>query len=63
MELLWENGGLGSTELVKMCFEKYEWKKSTVYTMLKRMEEKKAIINQDAVVTPQLPKKEAAKDS
>lgn len=34
-EILWENEPVKSTELVKLCKEKLEWKKSTTYTVIK----------------------------
>lgn len=40
MDILWEKEPMLATELAEVCFEKYEWKKSTVYTMLKRMGDK-----------------------
>ena len=40
MDLLWEKEPMLATELAEICFEKYEWKKSTVYTMIKRMGDK-----------------------
>ncbi len=61
MEILWEYESVGSTALVKICLERYGWKKSTVYTMLKRMEEKAVIQNKDAMVIPLIVKKEALK--
>ena len=40
MDILWEKEPMLATELAEVCFEKYEWKKSTVYTMVKRMGDK-----------------------
>ena len=40
MDILWDKEPVLATELAEICFEKYEWKKSTVYTMLKRMGDK-----------------------
>lgn len=51
MEIIWESEPVGSTDLVKICGQKYDWKKSTVYTMLKRLGEKGIINNENAVVT------------
>ena len=36
-KILWENEPIKSTELVKLCKEKLEWKKSTTYTVIKRL--------------------------
>ena len=35
-DLIWHNEPISSGELVKLCAEELEWKKSTTYTMLKR---------------------------
>lgn len=36
-ELIWEREPLGSGELVKLCQEELNWKKSTTYTVLKKL--------------------------
>ena len=36
-DIIWENEPLSSGMLVKLCEQKLEWKKSTTYTMLKRL--------------------------
>ena len=50
-ELIWTNEPLGSGELVKLCAEKLGWKKSTTYTVLKKLCEKGYFRNEDGVVT------------
>ncbi len=50
-ELIWANEPLGSGELVKLCAEKLGWKKSTTYTVLKKLCEKGYFCNEDGVVT------------
>lgn len=59
MELIWEKEPLTTTELSKLCFQAFDWKKSTVYTMLKRMGEKEVLIVKDSVISS-LIKKETA---
>lgn len=39
-EWIWANPGIGTMQLVNMCCANFEWKRSTVFTLLKRMEEK-----------------------
>ena len=51
MDIIWEKEPIGSTELARCCLEKLGWKKSTAYTMLKRLTDKKAAKNENAVVT------------
>lgn len=36
-EIVWENAPLTSAELVKRCAAELEWKKSTTYTVLKKL--------------------------
>ena len=35
--LIWENEPISSGGLVQLCEQKFSWKKSTTYTMLKRL--------------------------
>ena len=36
-ELIWEKAPISSGELVKLCARELEWKKSTTYTVLKKL--------------------------
>ena len=36
-ELIWVHAPIASGELVKICQKELEWKKSTTYTMLRRL--------------------------
>lgn len=51
MDLVWEHEPINSTELVKICLEKVGWKKSTTYSMIKRLSERGIVKNVDAVVS------------
>ncbi len=57
-ELIWEREPVGSGELVKLCAEKFEWKKSTTYTVLKKLCEKGLFQNVDGVVTSKISKED-----
>lgn len=50
-ELIWEREPVGSGELVKLCAEEFGWKKSTTYTVLKKLCDKGLFQNVDGVVT------------
>lgn len=50
-EILWECEPIGSSELCKRCEERLGWKKSTVYTVIRRLCERGVIASKDAVVT------------
>lgn len=50
-ELIWENAPISSGELVKLCARELEWKKSTTYTVLKKLCEQGLFQNQGGTVT------------
>ena len=51
MCIVWEKEPIASPELVKLCFEKFGWKKSTTYSVIKRLSERGALKNENAIVT------------
>jgi len=57
-ELIWQNEPVGSGELVKLCEKEMKWKKSTTYTVLKKLCEKGIFKNEDAVVSSMVTKDE-----
>lgn len=57
-ELIWEREPVGSTELVRLCGERFGWKKSTTYTVLKKLCERGIFQNQNAVVTALMSREE-----
>lgn len=50
-EIIWEKEPISSGDLVKICQEKMDWKKSTTYTVLKKLCNKKIFQNKEALVT------------
>ena len=50
-DIVWENAPIPSGKLVSLCHEKLGWKKSTTYTVLKRLCDKGIFQNQGGVVT------------
>ena len=50
-ELVWANAPISSGELVKLCAKELEWKKSTTYTVIKRLTERGVVHTENAVVT------------
>lgn len=50
-EILWENEPVKSTEMVRLCAEKLGWKKSTTYTVIKRLSERGVVKTENAVVS------------
>ena len=57
-DLIWENEPISSGELVKLCEQKLSWKKSTTYTILRRLCERGIFLNQKGMVTSLLSKDE-----
>ena len=49
---------VNSGELVKLCQEQLGWKKSTTYTVVRKMCEKGYIANEDATVSVLIPKEQ-----
>jgi len=50
-DLIWDNEPITSGDLVKLCESTLQWKKSTTYTMLKRICEQQLFQNENACVT------------
>lgn len=57
-DLIWQNEPLTSTELVKLAERELNWKKSTTYTVLKRLCERGMFQNQNGTVTSLISKQE-----
>lgn len=49
-DIIWENQPISSTELVRLSLEKLNWKKSTTYTVLRRLCERGFFVNENSVV-------------
>lgn len=56
--IIWEYEPVSSTELVRLCAEKFQWKKSTTYTMIKKLVEKGIVKSENAIVTSLVSKDE-----
>ncbi len=57
-DLIWENEPISSTELSRRCEELLNWKKSTTYTVLKRLCEKGIFRNNKGTVTSVISRQE-----
>lgn len=57
-ELIWQNEPISSGELVKLCLKELEWKKSTTYTVLKKLCEKGIFQNDNGTVSSLISKDE-----
>ena len=57
-EIIWKNEPLSSSALVKLCEQELSWKKSTTYTVLKKLCNRGFFQNQDGMVTSLISKEE-----
>ena len=57
-DIIWENEPLSSGQLVKFCEDKLQWKKSTTYTILRRVCERGLFKNEEGMVSSNVTKQE-----
>lgn len=50
-DIIWSNEPISSSEIVKICEKELEWKKSTTFTVLRRLCQKGIFQNIDGTVT------------
>lgn len=63
MQIIWENAPINSGRLVDLCSKSFGWKKSTTYTMIKKMCEKGYIVSDNATVNYLVDKSSAEKEA
>lgn len=57
--IMWEYEPITAVELVKLCQEQLGWKRTTTYTVIKRLEERGVLQNQGGNITSLISKDEA----
>ena len=57
-DIVWQSEPIASTQLCKTAMEKFGWKKSTTYTVLKRLGEKGILKNDNGQVVAVITKEE-----
>lgn len=57
-DLIWENAPIGSGALAKLCEAAFAWKRTTTYTMLKRLCDRHLFVNKNGTVTPLMTKED-----
>ncbi len=57
-DLVWSNEPIASGDLVKVCEKELQWKKSTTYTVLRKLCEKGILKNVDGIVSSVISKEE-----
>ena len=62
MCLVWEREPVNSTELVRLCENEFGWKKSTTYSVIRRLSERGALKNENATVSALVSRLEVQKN-
>ena len=57
--IMWEHEPIAAAQLVKLCQEQLGWKRTTTYTVIKRLGERGVLKNEDGIVTALISKDEA----
>ena len=57
-QIIWDNESLSSGKLVELCERELKWKKSTTYTVLKKLCERGLFANENSTVTSKISKDE-----
>lgn len=57
--IMWEHEPVTTSELVKLCQEQLGWKRTTTYTVIKRLSERGVLKNENGTVTALVSKEEA----
>lgn len=57
--ILWEHEPIAAAELAKLCLEQLDWKRTTTYTVIKRLSERGVVKNENGVVSSLVSKDEA----
>lgn len=57
-DIIWSREPISSSELVKLCDQEMNWKKSTTYTVLKKLCEKGIFRNENAIVSAVMSREE-----
>ncbi len=57
-DIIWNNEPISSSEIVKICEKELEWKKSTTFTVLRRLCQKGIFQNNNGTVTSLISREE-----
>ena len=57
-DIVWEHAPLPTSELIKLCEAEFDWKRTTTYTVLKRLSERGIFKNDNGTVTVLISKDE-----
>lgn len=57
--IMWEHEPVTAAELARLCAEQLEWKRTTTYTVIKRLAERGVLKNENGTITSIVSKDEA----
>ncbi|MBR5521229.1 MAG: BlaI/MecI/CopY family transcriptional regulator [Oscillospiraceae bacterium] len=57
--ILWENEPVTTVQLVKLCQDQLGWKRTTTYTVIKRLAERGVLTNDNGTITALISKEDA----
>lgn len=57
-DIIWKNAPLSTAELVKLCERELGWKRTTTYTVLKKLSERGIFENREGTVIVKIPREE-----
>ena len=57
-DIIWQNAPLSTKELVTLCQKELEWKRTTTYTVLKKLCERGIFDTTNSIVTARITKEE-----
>ena len=57
--IMWEHAPIAAAELAKLCLEQLGWKRTTTYTVIKRLGERGILKTENGLVLPLISKEEA----
>ena len=56
--ILWENEPINSAKLARLCSEKLGWSRTTTYTVIRRLSDRRVLKNENTIVTSLVSKDE-----
>ena len=58
-QVLWEHEPVSAAELARLCLAELGWKRTTTYTVIKRLAERVVLRNEDGTVTSRISREQA----
>lgn len=57
-DIIWNNAPLTTAALIDLCKTEFDWKRTTTYTVLKRLSDRGIFKNENGTVTPLISREE-----